>query len=865
MSNLPCGCGTGVETTTPAAIVNRPGLTSLVYRIGTYSTFFATMKAALSDSAYPALNALRTREADDPTIALLDAWAMVADVLTFYQERIANEGYLHTATERQSVLYLARLLGSQPRPGVSASVYLAYTVDPSTVTAATIPAGTRVQSQPAVQGALPQPFEIDGDLSAQGGWNNLKPRLTQPQTISAATTQFYVNGTSPNLKLNDPVAIVASDPVLARVASVEQQFADKRTLVVLQPPQPLASTTPVSTAATGTATPSSTQTAPAARLASLAATSVGLIQSLTIPPAGHPLNSLALNRSAAQIFAPQADMTPALLSTLHPLQGPQIYTGLKNTTAPKAPGKVYALRVQASPFGSTAPRKPTLNADGAVIGSEEWPLNGSTSIQMVVSTGAASQKGGERNVAFSTSEKGAVLISISDGVKSASRSFSLPQKKDDDKVGPWVAKITTTQEGLEAAFSPPLPVFKLQYDRGTRTIALTVDHDDPIVVMVGEFASSSGDGTQTSLSAVNDIVVRYQVASEPDGAVLALDSVYDQILPGSILSIERPDWPAPRFTTVQTAQRISISRYNQTAKVTQLTLAGPWLDPKTDRMLSAVRSARISTQSESLDLAPRPITADVSGQSIELDNVYSGLNSGRWMIVQGERTDTPAKGITGTELVMLAGVTHGMEQVAAPTISTPEVGPAAEALAATTPDAMQTLPGDSTHSTISLAQPLSYKYKRESVTVFGNVIRATHGESRSEVLGSGDGTQPMQQFKLHYPNVTHVPSSDRGGVSSTLQVNVNNIPWQGVPSLASAGPTDRVLHHENRRIRYNYSAVRRWRARHAPAHRGRECARDLPFRHGDERQYRQRKNQHVGHASAWGQERGQSVALHRRR
>jgi len=50
-------------------------------------------------------------------------------VLTFYQERIANEGYLGTATERRSILELARLVGYELRPGVAASVYLAYVLD----------------------------------------------------------------------------------------------------------------------------------------------------------------------------------------------------------------------------------------------------------------------------------------------------------------------------------------------------------------------------------------------------------------------------------------------------------------------------------------------------------------------------------------------------------------------------------------------------------------------------------------------------------------------------------------------------------------------------------------------------------------
>jgi hypothetical protein len=77
---------------------------------------------------YP-LRDLRSRASNDPAIAMLDAWATIADVLTFYQERIANEGYLRTAIERRSILELARLVGYFLRPGVASSVYLAYTLE----------------------------------------------------------------------------------------------------------------------------------------------------------------------------------------------------------------------------------------------------------------------------------------------------------------------------------------------------------------------------------------------------------------------------------------------------------------------------------------------------------------------------------------------------------------------------------------------------------------------------------------------------------------------------------------------------------------------------------------------------------------
>jgi hypothetical protein len=86
---------------------------------------------------------------------LLDAGATIADVLTFYQERFANEFYLRTATERRSILELGRLIGYELRPGVAASTYLVFTLedspgDPEKATKqTTIEAGTKVQSIPA--------------------------------------------------------------------------------------------------------------------------------------------------------------------------------------------------------------------------------------------------------------------------------------------------------------------------------------------------------------------------------------------------------------------------------------------------------------------------------------------------------------------------------------------------------------------------------------------------------------------------------------------------------------------------------------------------------------------------------------------
>src|SRR5260370_15831153 len=147
-----CHCCEGLTTQTPAPVTNRPGLSAIAYRVGTHSEFKRSMVAGVSDITGPALRGLKTRDDDDFSIALLDAAATMADVLTFYQERIANESYLRTATERRSLLELARLIGYELRPGVAASAFLAFTMDdtPGAPLETTVDIGTKVQSIPEI-------------------------------------------------------------------------------------------------------------------------------------------------------------------------------------------------------------------------------------------------------------------------------------------------------------------------------------------------------------------------------------------------------------------------------------------------------------------------------------------------------------------------------------------------------------------------------------------------------------------------------------------------------------------------------------------------------------------------------------------
>ncbi|MFT4102662.1 MAG: hypothetical protein QM674_16830, partial [Burkholderiaceae bacterium] len=233
-----CACCTGALAATPVAVENRPGLHEIRHRPGGYASYLATMRARLSSADFPQLAGLRTRAASDPSIALCDGWAIAAEVLSFYQDRIANEGYLRTATERESILQLGRLTGYALRPGVSASAYLAYTID-ANAAPVTIPAGTRVQSVPAA-GETMQTFETAEPLLARARWSRIKVRTAQPpwrappasvdpETGAAGAPRYgaqydvlrtglYLAGTNTRLKPNDAL-LIDYDPARGSVAA----------------------------------------------------------------------------------------------------------------------------------------------------------------------------------------------------------------------------------------------------------------------------------------------------------------------------------------------------------------------------------------------------------------------------------------------------------------------------------------------------------------------------------------------------------------------------------------------------------------------------------------------------------------------
>ncbi|WP_255954127.1 putative baseplate assembly protein [Streptomyces odontomachi] len=222
-----CGCGCGGacgdhgpgaghdERTAPAAPYNPPGRTALDHRVGEYGDFLAALRDRLASPAYPALRHLTVRTPDDPALGLLDAAAVLGDLLTFHGERIADEAYLRTAHEHRSLVLLGRLVGHRPRPGVAASTHLAYTLDrdqraPDLVV--TVPRGARSHSVPASSDEDTQTFETSEDLAARWDFNELPVRRRRPAPLTpddlAKRPELYVAGTTTTLRTGDQLLFV---------------------------------------------------------------------------------------------------------------------------------------------------------------------------------------------------------------------------------------------------------------------------------------------------------------------------------------------------------------------------------------------------------------------------------------------------------------------------------------------------------------------------------------------------------------------------------------------------------------------------------------------------------------------------------
>ncbi|MET9724093.1 baseplate J/gp47 family protein [Streptomyces zaomyceticus] len=241
-----CGCCSGTSARTPGTVGNRPGLSEIAYRSGVHGDFRSSMLTALSNKHRQELSRLLTRDSGDPTIALIDSWAVVCDVLTFYNERLANESYLRTATERVSLQELGRLVAYRLAPGVAAETHLAFALErppaivlpagappepglipPAPPAVVELPRGLRVQSVPG-PGELPQMFETVEEIGARPEWNALPVTRTKPHPPARDHTDAWFAGEALNIRRGEAILFAGED--------LERDKWDVRLVTEVEPP-----------------------------------------------------------------------------------------------------------------------------------------------------------------------------------------------------------------------------------------------------------------------------------------------------------------------------------------------------------------------------------------------------------------------------------------------------------------------------------------------------------------------------------------------------------------------------------------------------------------------------------------------------
>ncbi|MET7308042.1 putative baseplate assembly protein [Streptomyces sp. NPDC005571] len=898
-----CGCGGHDERHAPKALYNAPGHTALNYRVGEYGSFLAAMLDRLASPAYPALRGLTVRTPDDPSIGLLDAWAVVGDLLTFHSERIADEGYLRTADEHRSLALLGRLVGHRPRPGIAADTHLAYTLDRdprAEDVPVLIPRGARANSVPSTSDEESQAFETSEDLIARWAWNELTVRRRRPALLTPDDLrkhpEIFVSGTDTSLQTGDRLLFVfggdketPGQRLLLPVARIRIDRDDEVTAIGLSQSAPASLTELVAElrewitedereVEEGEPTPDNPNPRPVSRiiedfdaqvLAPLRADLGGIktpaqfaarlvephdrlaeAQAIAAPyeevaawfeqleavvgelieraadlepsrpdtlaAASHspamqalgavlpalrtrvvrpPSGARTLSHDPGRYFAPGSDLGAQLLSALDPRVADGMYAAWRRA-APAVRAvlrDLQAMRVTATPFGATAPLKPVQDERGRVVRQTDWPLTGGalTSIRVVFDTAGRVPVSAE----FQHIETGA-SVQVSENLP-AEKTFplgpgriSLMTRSAQDHDLSWLSRrpADSQEPGVTARLMSGLPERTLFVSRpgDDGRVHVAVHNGEPLerFLAPGEHQQIRHGGYEVTL--------RYTVGSEPANVevgiatvpeqanrhVVALDSVYDGITVGSWVAIERPrkgaDDPdgipgdeklkfvTSRVTAVRTA---AYTNYGITGRGTELTLAEPWLDEH-DVLLSAIRDATVHAGGEALRPADEPLGEDVHGNKLELAELYDGLRPGRHLVVSGERTDIPdTAGVRGTELVVIAAVEQQLD---------PQ------------------LPGDHVHTKLTLTTDLAFRYRRDTLRIHGNVVPATHGESRDEPIGSGDAGRTNQTFTLWQSPLTWLPAGNPLGATPTLEVRVDGLLWHEVDSLAGRGPRERV-------------------------------------------------------------------------
>lgn len=675
----------------PSKHYNRPGLRSLMYRVDTHASFLQRMFSQLARrmssqlSKDPLSNILKTRSEDDTGIALLDAWAIVADVFTFYQERIVNEGFLRTSTERRSVLELARAIGYELHPGVAASAFVAFKVEePETfkkTRVVTVPKGTKIQSIPQ-QGQMPQTFETSSEFTASYEWNALRPRLTKScipgvgmeKLISSSNTFTSNQPHAPKIGVHDWA-------VFGQVLTAQGMPVSNRRVRVFDRDRKYDDLL------------GDTQTDAAGNFAVI---------------------------YHERDFSETNENLPELYVMVEDTDGKILYSSRNQVRYRPGRSEFFGIILTGQPVENKV--KSDLYRGPLYLAGTSVKLK-PADLLLLIYTQPAGQIGIPARIqnVMVDREHGHTRVELI-------TEFPIPENINPEQFNVLAFRTHLGFFGCHAPNYKSLPdgaVFKnnpYPYDWDANGWEVWKDPNT------------------NNYHADADIYMERDVSGIINGDWLVIQTTSGHMR-------------VYRTTSIFEASRHG---FGLSTKVSGLKLAGQggvglennYVDKPID---FKIRDSIVYLQGEMLQLAEMPIEEPlgkgVTSLMLDQNQEVSTLQAEQLVVLSGERQDIP--GEISQEVLTLDG----------PAIYT------------------------GSFPILNFHKPLQYSYILNTVRINANVIRATHGETMREVLGSGDGSKINQRFTLKRLPLTYVSAPTADGAQSTLEVRANNVLWDEVPSL----------------------------------------------------------------------------------
>jgi hypothetical protein len=188
------------DTTPPAIDYTAKDFASFVQALGAFSA-----------QNYPNW---QERSEADLGMVLMEALAALADEFSYYQDRVTAEATIDTATQRRSLVSLARLVDYEPTPVESAATTLL-----CTVASLGVPAGVRVSAVGADGRIIP--FEIGTGLNdstvyqVSPAWNFPIPAYwwdDSERCLAAGATEIWVQGATHDLAVGMQLLIQTDLP-----------------------------------------------------------------------------------------------------------------------------------------------------------------------------------------------------------------------------------------------------------------------------------------------------------------------------------------------------------------------------------------------------------------------------------------------------------------------------------------------------------------------------------------------------------------------------------------------------------------------------------------------------------------------------